>query len=260
MPVQSFLRLVRWAALALGLLAGAPAMAADLPGGPTSLLISYRAEPSNRPAFRAYLQGPETALLDRLKREGVLKSYQVLFNPFVTGTWDAMTVLSFSSYTATQRWKEIERTRPGGLDAAGLKLARPLETYSADLAWEGEAADGGPPGNRVVYVIPYSYTALDQYKAYVDAYVIPQVKGWMADGVLSRYGLFLNRDPVGDPWDALFVYEYRDLASFGRREEVVAKVRAPLREDPAWKHWNEIKSTVRSESQNTQAEILSAGK
>jgi hypothetical protein len=41
---------------------------------------------------------------------------------------------------------------------------------------------------------------------------------------------------------------------------VVAKVRGPLREDPAWKHWNDIKSTVRSESENTQAEILSPAK
>jgi hypothetical protein len=260
MPAQSFLRLVRHAVLALALLAAAPAMAAEGQGGPKDLLITYRAEPANRPAFRAYLLGEETQLLEGLKRDGVLRSYQVLFNPFVTGTWDAMTVLSFSSYEATARWKEIERTRPGGLSAAGLKLAKPLETYSADLAWEGVAPDAGPPGKRVVYVIPYSYTALDQYKAYVDAYVIPQVKGWMAEGVLSRYGLYLNRDPVGDPWDALFVYEYRDLASFGRREEVVAKVRGPLREDPAWKHWNDIKSTVRSESENTQAEILSPAK
>ncbi|HET6970875.1 MAG TPA: hypothetical protein VFH92_07115 [Phenylobacterium sp.] len=262
MPAESFLRFVRRLALAFAALLAlvAPAAAADAQGGPKELLIAYRAQPADRPAFRAYLLGEETAFFEGLKRDGVLKSYQVLFNPFVTGTWDAMTVLSFTNYGATARWKEIERTRPGGLSAAGLKLAKPLETYSADLGWEGVAAEAGAPAKRIVYVIPYSYTALDQYKSYVDAYVIPQVKGWMAEGVLSRYALYLNRDPVGDPWDALFVYEYRDQESFGRREEVVAKVRAPLREDPTWKHWNDIKATVRSETQNTQAEILSPAK
>jgi hypothetical protein len=238
-----------------------PAMAAEVQGGPTELLITYRAQAADRPAFRSYLLGDETALLEGLKREGVLKSYQILFNPFVTtGTWDAMTVLSFSNYGATQRWKEIERSRPGGLDAAGLKLAKPLQTYSADLGWEAAAPDPAPPGKRVVYVIPYSYNALDQYKAYVDGYVIPQVKGWMAEGVLTRYAIYLNRYAVGEPWDSLFIYEYRDLESFGKREETVAKVRGPLRENPEWKHWNDIKSTVRSETENTITEIVSPAK
>jgi hypothetical protein len=254
------MRLVRLLIVAIALMAGgAPAMAAE--GGPTELLITYRAQAADRPAFRAYLQGNETALLEGLKREGVLKGYQILFNPFVTtGTWDAMTVLSFTDYAATQRWKEIERTRPGGLDAAGLKLAKPLQTYSADLGWEATAANQAPPGRRVVYVIPYVYNALDQYKAYVDGYVIPQVKGWMGEGVLTRYAIYLNRYSVGDPWDALFVYEYRDLDSFGKREETVAKVRKSLVDDPAWKHWSDIKATVRSETENTITEILSPAK
>jgi hypothetical protein len=241
--------------------AGASARAEEPSGGPTQLLISYRAAAADRPAFRAYLLGEETALLEKLQRDGTLKSYQILFNPFVTtGTWDAMTVLNFSSYAATQRWKEIERTAPGGLSGIGLKLAKPLQTYSADLAWEGAARDPLPPAQRVVYVIPYSYGSLDQYKAYVDGYVIPQVKGWLAAGVISRYAIYLNRYSVGDPWDALFVYEYRDLDSFGKREETVAKVRDTLKSDPTWKHLSDIKATIRSESENTITEILSPSK
>jgi hypothetical protein len=234
------------------------AAAAESAGGPTQLLITYRSAAADRPAFRAYLLGEETAMLEGLKRDGALKSYQILFNPFVTtGTWDAMTVLSFSTYADTQKWKEIERKSPGGLSPAGLKLAKPLQTYSADLAWEGVAPDQGAPGKRVVYVIPYVYNALDQYKSYVDGYVVPQVKGWVAEGVLSRYAIYLNRYSVGDPWDALFVYEYRDLDSFGKREETVAKVRAPLRDNPEWKKLNDIKTTIRSETENTITEILS---
>jgi hypothetical protein len=227
--------------------------------GPRQLLITYRSQAADRPAFRAYLQGEESVMLEKLKSEGVLKNYQILFNPFVTtGTWDAMTVLSFSSYGATQRWKEVERKFPGGLGAAGLKLAKPLQTYSADLAWEGAADDPGPEGRHVFYVIPYSYNSLDQYKAYVDGYVIPQVQGWIKEGVLSRYALYLNRYSVGDPWDALFIYEYRDLDNFGKREETVAKVREPLRLNPTWKHLNDIKGTIRSESENTIAESISS--
>jgi len=226
-------------------------------GGPRQILITFRCAAADRPAFRAYLQRDESGMLEKLKADGVLKSYHLLFNPFVTtGTWDAMTVLNFTSYAATQRWKDIEQKYPAGLTPAGLKLAKPVQTYSADLAWEGAAPDPGPDDKHVFYIIPYSYNALDQYKSYVDGYVIPQLRGWMKEGVLSRYSLYLNRYGTGDPWDALFIYEYRNLDSFGRREDTVAKVRATLRDDPAWKHLSDIKHTIRTETENTIAEEL----
>src|SRR6266436_3540334 len=131
-------------------------------GGPTSILIAYRSEPANRPAFRTYLQRDMLARLAKLKHDGVVSSYQILFNPFTTpATWDAMTVLRFTDFAATQRWKEIERTQPGGLNAAGLRLAKPVDTYSADLSWEGQADDPGSEADSVFYVIPYEYSSAD---------------------------------------------------------------------------------------------------
>ena len=44
------------------------------------------------------------ALLEQLKRDGTLKRYKVLFNPIVTETFDAMIVLDFSTYAATDSW------------------------------------------------------------------------------------------------------------------------------------------------------------
>ena len=231
---------------------------ADTPttGGPRSLLITYRSEPASRPAFRVYLQSEERAQLDKLKRAGVLESYQILFNPFVTsGTWDAMTVLTFTRYADTRRWREIERTAPGGLTPKGLRLAKPVDTYSADLSWGGgDPASAG--GDSVYYVIPYEYSTADQYRKYVDGYVIPQVTGWIREGVLGSYRIFMNRSPVGPTWDALFILQYRDLEAFGRRDEIVAKVRQTLVGDPAWKALSDIKQTIRTESENTSAESL----
>jgi hypothetical protein len=230
---------------------------AQAAGGPTSILIAYRSEPENRPAFRTYLQKDLLPRLAKLKGEGVLNTYQILFNPFVTAdTWDAMTILRFANYSATQRWKQIERTAPGGLNPAGLHLAKPINTYSADALWEAQADDPGPEEDGVYYVIPYEYSSLDQYRKYVDAYVIPQVTGWMREGVLAGYRIFMNRYQVGRPWDSLFVFRYRDLESFGRREETVAKVRLTLADNPEWKQLNSIKQTIRTESENTIAEAL----
>ena len=246
-------------ALVLLPLAWSPVSAEEIPvsGGPRELVISYRAQAATRPAFRAYLLKQETARLAGLKRKGVLEHYQILFNPFVTPrTWDALLLLTFPSYADTARWKEIERTMPGGLDKTGLALAAPSDTISADLSWTSAAPDAGDGKNAVFYVIPYEYNILDQYKKYIDAYLIPQVTGWIKEGVLARYSIYLNRDPVGPGWDSLFLYQYRDLEAFGRREEITAKVREPLRQNPAWKALNDVKSTIRTEGENTIAERL----
>ena len=229
-------------------------------GGPRQLLISYRSEPVERPAFRAYLQSHEAALLQRLVRQRVLSGYQILFNPFVQPrTWDAMVVLAFNRFSDRRRWLDIEHRAPGGLDARGLKLARPVAEYSADLIWQGDAPDAGSSRGHVFYVIPYTYlSSVGQYKSYVDGYVIPQLQGWLKAGLLSRYRLYLNRYPVGDPepWDALFVYEYRSLEDLGRRDEAIAAVRRTLRSDPNWTKLSQTKSGLRTESENTIAESL----
>lgn len=229
-------------------------------GGPRQLVIAYRTEPADRPAFRSYLQHREARLLQGLQRRGILAGYQILFNPLVQPrTWDAMVVLSFDRFADTRRWLDIERTSPGGLSGEGLRLAKPVSEYSADRVWTNGAAGEGSASGHVFYVIPYTYLgSVAQYKAYVNGYVIPQLEGWIEAGVLSRYSIYLNRYPVGDPepWDALFVYEYRSLEDFGRRDETIAAVRKGLRGDPAWQKLSGSKSNLRTESENTIAELL----
>jgi hypothetical protein len=238
------------------LLATRPAHAADGDDkGARQLLITYRSEARDRPAFRAYLAGEGRAPLDKLVKNGALKDYVILFNPFNSSfTWDAMLVLNFNRSADVAQWMALERGAPGGLDTKGLKLARPVDTYWADLAWAG-----GNPGNNkdsIYYVIPYDYANAAEYRKYMAAYVLPQVEGWLKDGALTSYRFYMNRSPVGKPWDSLFVYQYRDLESFGRRDEVVAKVREGLKNDPVWQKLNETKSSIRTESENTVAQAV----
>ncbi|MGE0582370.1 MAG: hypothetical protein AB7P31_09620 [Steroidobacteraceae bacterium] len=234
------------------------AMPAHAEGGPRYLLITYRSTPANRPAFREYLQGPASARMESLKEAGKIASYQFLFNWYNDAlTWDAMAIIQFKEYADVAHWNRLEQTAPGGLDAAGLALGQPVVTVSADLSWEaGDAVAAG--SGRVFYIIPYEYRDRPQYTRYVDGYVIPQLEGWMQEGILSRYRIFMNRYPVGASWDALFVYEYKDIDSLGQREPVIAKVRGPLRENPEWAALNAIKQQIRSESENVIADDLPA--
>jgi hypothetical protein len=231
--------------------------AAQASGGPLNLLISYRSEPANRPAFRTYLQQEGHARLEKFKHEGVLQSYLVLFNPVTnSGTWDALIILQFARYADTRRWMDIEKKAPGGLSPAGLRLAKPVDSFFADLRWQGGIDEAATERDSIYYVIPYEYSSAGDYEKYVDAYVVPQVKGWMREGVLSSYRLYMNRFPTGRPWDSLFIYQYRDLEAFGHRDEIVSKVRGTLVGDPVWKHYSDIKQTLRTESENTIAEDL----
>jgi hypothetical protein len=257
--VPAFIRtaMLSLATCLAALLCSQPAFAADADDiGPHNLLITYRSEVRDRPAFRDYLTGEGRAPFDKLVKEGALKDYQILFNTVNTNTWDALVVLSFNRHVDTARWTELERTAPGGLSKKGLKLAKPTNTFSADLAWQASAPDV-PARGSVFYVIPYTYlTTLAEYKNYVDGYVAPQVQGWMKEGVLSSYRIYMNRFPVGMPWDALFVYQYKDLAAFGRRDATLAKVRESLKDDANWQKLSAIKAKLRTESENTIAEQL----
>lgn len=247
--------------LAQLLLGTQPAHAAEADDkGARQLLVTYRGEARDRPAFRAWLAGEGRTLPEQWVKEGVLKDYQILFNVFNSSyTWDAMLVLNFNRSADVGRWLALERTSPGGLNVNGLKLARPVDTYWADLAWSGAVPDAASHSrDSVYYVIPYDYNAAGEYRKYVAAYVLPQVEGWMKEGVLSSYRFYMNRSPVGKPWDALFVYQYRDLQAYGRRDEVVAKVREGLRNDPVWQKLNETKASIRSETENTVAQTVDA--
>lgn len=225
--------------------------------GPKSLLITYRAEASHRPAFRHFLAHHELARLAAWKRRGAIANYQILFNPVVTdNTWDAMLVLNFARFEDTAKWLAIERTSPGGLSPVGLSLGKPVSSYAADIDWEGGKGGATEDAGAIFYVIPYEYRAEAEYHRYIDGYVLPQIKGWMREGVLSGYRILMNRYPVGKPWDSLFILRYRDLSSFGKREATIAKVRVELQSDPAWVKWNENKAGMRTESENVVSQAL----
>jgi hypothetical protein len=226
--------------------------------GPTTLIITYRCATANRPAFRDAIVRAELPRFERWKRAGVIKDSHFLFSWYVDeNTWDIMTILSFHQYADLARWREIERSSPGGLSQESLRLGGPANTYSADLTWHGRAPnEEGDSSKSVFFVIPYDVVNMEEYKPYVTGYVIPQADGWIKEGVLTSYSLYLNRYYAGKPWDSLLILEYKNLRSFGQRENVVAKVRAALSADAKWKALGENKKNIRIEKESVIAEEL----
>ena len=229
--------------------------------GPLSLAIAYRTTPDQRATLRQnMLSGGGVARFEGWKRDGILKEYHILFNSYIDSeTYDMLALLTFDSYTAAGRWREVEKAFPGGLAGDTLKLITSAVTYSLDALRHSTSQTPAEPGQSVYFIIPYDYLiASDDYVKYLDTYVIPQVNGWISESVLAGYTIYLSRYSTSRPWGSLFVLEYRDQASFGLREATVAKVREKLKSNPAWLAASQSKQQVRVEKQTIIAEELLA--
>lgn len=235
-------------------LAGAAVAAAE---NPVSLVLTYRAKPEQRVAFRAWLAGDGAAQFARWKREGVFADCLVLFTSFAATTGpDAVVVLDFAGFSDSARWMQVERTLPGGLPPAALELASVESCFYADtLAQAGAARDH----SKSAYLLAiYDVAAsADKYKSYVGGYIVPQMNGWLEAQALGSYRLFFNHAPLSVVWDAILLLEYQDIAALGRRDEVKAGVRVRLAEtDAAWLAWSKDKGGIRTEKALIVAEAL----
>lgn len=251
-------------ALALAALAGALASAgarAAPAASPMGLVETISVAPANRPALREDLVAGQGKRLAAWRARGVVASYRLLFNRYAdAGSWDAMEILTFAGPEAQSRWNRIEQTSPAGLDARALALAASISSTPTDLVREGSARSAMAAGQGPFLVIPYRVQApIPDYLKYSDGYVVPQMKGWMAAGVLAEYELHVGRYYAGRSWTSLLVLHYRDDAALARRQSVVEAVRAQLARDPAWKAIADNKHEVRAEEQLAVADQLASG-
>lgn len=229
-----------------------PALAADLPDpratGPLELVIMVHTQPDQRIALRQAMETTGLRQYEQWKREGMLSDYLVLFNRYVDNeNWDMMMMLTFADHAAAQRWKDIERSQPAGLPPAALPLARKIETAPSDLLRMGAASKPAKAGESVYVVLPYNYfVSTNEYIKYVDDYLIPQTAGWVDAGLLSTYGVHLNRYPSARFWSSLLVLQYKDDEALGHRDALMAKVRAGLADsNPTWKAVSQSKQNIR---------------
>ena len=245
-------------ALLLSALSVGMAQAADThEGGPLSLIITYNAPPANRVALRKEMDGDGVRQFQRWQDEGILKDYRLLFNRFAdSDNLDAVAILTFSSEAAAERWKKIEQLAPGGLNKRALALTTAIHTAPADLERGNHAA--GAQSQTVFMLLPYeTLVPAPDYLKYADGYVIPQFEGWIKEGLLASYGIYVNRYAAARPWSTLVLLEYRSDAALGRREAVVAKVRAKLKDNPDWRAISDSRKSVRNEKQLVLADRIS---
>ena len=222
--------------------------------GARALVITYHTTPANRVAFRRELEASAAQQWRRWKEEGVLQDYRLVYNRYVdSANWDAMALLSFVGDGGVGRWKGIESETPAGLSPKALELATAIDTVPVDLMRQS----GKSARDSVFLVIPYEYLVpVNEYIQYLDDYTLPQLDGWMQEGVLAHYDIYLARYPAGRPWQALLVLEYKGDRGLAARDATVAKVRGKLKDNPKWKAISDSKKNVRNERQPVVADPL----
>lgn len=257
-----FSRLNRLAAPALAvstLLAVAPAAQHASPPsahGPLTLVMSYDCSPGNRLSFLRDLRRWTLPQLEQWHAQGTLASYQLFESRYVdSSAWDASMIVTFPDEAAAARWTQIERATPAGLQPATLALTSAIDTTPADIVRQHEPEKA--PAHPIFMVLPYDlFVPTPEYLSYADAYVLPQLEGWMSEGVLAGYELIVARYAPGRPWGAWLVLEYRSDTALGQREAVVARVRARLQQQPEWRAIAANKQKIREEKEAVIADTI----
>lgn len=271
MTVRVAARAGRMLAYVLAILCTCPAIAATAappvevgaaPQPGSAIVITYRSSIADRPLLRREVLKELVPRLETWRRDGTISGYQLLFNSFVDSkTWDLLAILNFRDFDGIERWRDIERSSPGGLAAPELRILTPTAEYLMDVVQRSQGVrSGGRPG--VFLVIPYVFspTPLDRYLQYAHGYILPEADGWMRHGNISSYGLYVNRFYPDEPIQSLLVLEYKDFDALSHREAVVEQTRKELSADPAWRSWSDAKGSehIRTEKEAVIAEELAA--
>jgi hypothetical protein len=227
-------------------------------GIPSTLAITYYAQPANRVGLRDYMVHTGIRQFEKWKSEGLLRDYRVLFSSYLdTDTPAMMLLLDFSDVAAATRWMTIEKSVPGGLSQDALKLISSSQTAQMDHIFHGGSASSVAHDGSVYMIIPYEfYVTAPEYAKYMEQYGVPQFDGWLEENVLASYDVYRNRYSASKPWGSLIVFEYKDAEALGRREEVMRKVRDKLQSNPTWKSISETKSKIREEREAFIAQKL----
>ncbi len=232
--------------------------AADAVDGPVSIVLTYKARPEARADFRAWVETTGAARFAAWKKGGVFDDALLLFSTFPSAANpDLVVVLDFPRFTASARWREIERRSPGGLTPEALRLAG-VESgnYGEPLARESAARRDSTKAAYLV-VTYATHVPAAEYARYVTGYTVPQMKEWMAAGPLTAYAMLYNTTSFNTPWDSMLIMEYADLAAFARRDEIKWAARAKLNAtDPVFKSYTDSKANIREDRAMFHADAI----
>ncbi len=225
--------------------------------GEAHLVLTYKAPIEKRVAFRKYMEGSGVTLFEGWKNKGVFTGYKILFATQVNEQLpDMWLILDFAKFSDIAKWHAIQRDYPGGLAVEGIALGAPKTDAYADLVWQG-GLPKADASKSLYMIIPYvSLVAREKYEDFVNKYVVPQLTAWVESGLMPSYAIYLNQNPTNAPWHSLLLLEYDGIRGIALRDSLKETIRGRLANDPGYKQYSEIKTTIRKELEPATFEVI----
>lgn len=161
--------------------------------------------------------------------------------------FNGLAILDFPDEAAYEAWVAQDAS----------SLGPDLVPSRVDVLLERRSKNNDPA--RSIYVVGEyeSLVSPEAYKDYTDAYIEPNMSNQMFSGIMTRFTMYLEREPTGgraNP-EALLVTEYANQAEYGRKKAVKDAYKAVLLSGthPEWARINDEKKTLRIDVGETYA-------
>lgn len=158
--------------------------------------------------------------------------------------FDTLAIIEFPNEEAYDAWAQ----------RAPADLGPQARIRRADLLIHKEV---NPRDAEKAYFAVNHYESLmpaEDYQAFSEKYIVPNMNGQMDAGLMTYYKMFLEREAEGVNPQAVLVKEYVDRESFEARKAVKDKNKEEvLLKDPEWARYNSIKTTLRTDLHETLA-------
>ena len=222
--------------------------------------VAAAPEPRQEPVHAVLIVPPEkTAPADLPQKLAAWKSAGVLSDAVLVKKFgfkvkdgygegfDQFAVLDFPGEPAYDAWKAG--------DAAGLG---PDVIVSRVDVLRDRRSKKNDPAQSIFVVGQYeSLVSPQQYQDYTDAYVEPNMANQYASGIMTRYTMYLEREPSGGLAHpkAILVTEYANQAEYERKSAVKDAYKAVLLSGthPEWASINADKHSIRKSLAETFA-------
>jgi len=143
----------------------------------------------------------------------------------------SMAVLNFNDSGQMAAWRK----------ANASALPAPLQVVSADVLAEGGSAPSSAPIYKISYYKPTS--SRRDIQAWVDGYLKKYLDVQVANGILTRYAMYLEEGRDGR---LLLVLEYTDAAVEQNAEPIKARLSEDIaRADSEYARQSELKESLR---------------
>lgn len=177
----------------------------------------------------------------------LMKQFDHEVKPGYSLAFNELGILDFPSEAAYDEWK----------NNAGAALGPDVIISRADVLLDRKSKKNDPTKSIFVTGVYESLVSEQDYQDFTDAYIEPNMANQYFSGIMTRYTMYLEREPTGglEHPKAFLVTEYANQAEYDRKSAVKNAYKTVLLSGthPEWARINDSKKALRRDYSETYA-------